>query len=45
MSEPEGRANQAHGSVAFLATKWRALIGADAPATRLTSSTTRTVHQ
>jgi hypothetical protein len=30
MSEPEGRANHQHGAFAFLATEWRALIGADA---------------
>jgi hypothetical protein len=29
MSEPTGRANHKHGAVAFLATQWRVLIGAD----------------
>jgi hypothetical protein len=29
MSESAGRANHEHGSVSFLATKWRGLIGAD----------------
>ena len=45
MSEPEGRANNEHGSVSFLATQWRALIGADRFATDVMWPTTWRVHR
>ena len=45
MSEPEGRANHEHGSVSFLATKWRAVIGVDSFGSSMTLSLTWMVHQ
>ena len=45
MSEPEGRANHEHGSFSFLATQWRALIGADPFATGVMWPKTREVRQ
>ncbi len=45
MSEPEGRANHDHGSVSFLATKWRALIGARKPGTEAVVTTSQVVHR
>ena len=45
MSEPEGRANHEHGSFSFLATKWRALIGADPFAIGSTWLDDTEVHQ
>ena len=45
MSEPERRANNQHGSVSFLATKWRALTGADWFTVESMLSETRRVHQ
>ena len=35
MSEPEGRVNHQHGSVSFLATQWRVVIGANSTRTRI----------
>jgi hypothetical protein len=45
MSEPEGRANHQHGAFSFLATKWRALIGADVFAISSMLRTAWMVHQ
>jgi hypothetical protein len=44
MSERQ-RANNQHGAVSFLATQWRALIGADRSATSSTWSMTRLAHR
>ena len=45
MSESEGRANHEHGVFLFLATQWRALIGADRLAIDLSWPTTKAVRQ
>ena len=45
VSEPEGRANHQHGSFSFLATKWRALIGARFVVDGSVLPTTWVVHQ
>jgi hypothetical protein len=45
MSESGGRANHEHGVFSFLATQWRAFIGADRLAIDLTRPTTKAVRQ
>ncbi|MDQ6696446.1 MAG: hypothetical protein M3Z46_03195 [Actinomycetota bacterium] len=45
MTEPEGRANHQHGSLSFLVTKWRAVIGPERFTMGLLWPTLRTVRR